>query len=129
MKARAVLIGLFVLVSFSASGAATPSPQPSNRAHTAVTVVGTIRTVQFRQSNALVTVTNGGNTTEVLVTPGTLIQAGASSAPRANFIGGGSQRLVNGYRTMTDLKPGTPVQIYTTQSAGKLTASILILQK
>lgn len=123
MISRLVLVGWLAFGSFGVAAAATTSPQAA-----AGTVTGTIRSVDFRQSNALVTVTSGNTTTDVLVTPGTLIQAGAT-APRASFVGGRSHEPMNGYRTMTDLRPGAQVQIYTTQSAGKLTASIVILQK
>ncbi|MFN2461325.1 MAG: hypothetical protein ABR591_11655 [Candidatus Velthaea sp.] len=111
----------------AASPTPAPTPCPSAPPVTANpgTVTGTIRCIDFQGGTAVVTIGGAQNAlTTVLVTAGTLIQLGSPSgpAPRAPATG-------SAYRGMTDLRAGTPVQAYTTLANGKLTATILVLQK
>jgi hypothetical protein len=98
-----------------APGHAPPASCAGGAAPAAATLEGRLTSVDFQAADALVCVKTAGATSAVLVTPGTLIQAGESS--------GGS------YRAISDLKPGERVKIFTALTGGKVIASIVILQK
>jgi hypothetical protein len=107
---------------------AAPAPCPTAAAVTTNPGVlnGTIKCLDFQRGNAIVTVGGQNEMTTVLVTPGTLIQGGLALTGLHAKPGG---MLTSGYRGMTDLRAGLPVQVYTTLAGGRLTATILILQK
>jgi hypothetical protein len=124
------------LILVAAAGASpalagTPPPCPSGATATTNpgTVSGTIKCLDFDRGNALVTVASGPNEmTTLIVTPGTLIQGNGMLAS-SNLRGRSNSIVSSGYRSMTDLRSGMPVQVYTTLTNGKLTATILILQR
>jgi hypothetical protein len=133
MFTRFVLSLILAAAAIGASPAlaAPPPPCPSGAAATTnpQTVSGTIKCLDFERGNALVTLASGpSETTTILVTPGTLIQGNAMLAA-SNLRGHSNSLVTSGYRSMTDLRPGMPVQVYTTLTNGKLTATILILQR
>jgi hypothetical protein len=132
MFTRFVLSLILVTAAAGAAPAlAGPPPCPSGAAATTnpQTVSGTIKCVDFERGNALVTVASGPNdVTTLIVTPGTLIQGNAMLSG-SNLRGRSNSIVSSGYRSMTDLRAGIPVQVYTTLTNGKLTATILILQR
>jgi len=121
-----VLAGASLCVAPAAAGTPTPCPSPPATTTNPGTLSGTIKCLDFQRGNAIITVAGQNETTTVLVTPGTLIQGGVALTGLHAKPGG---MLTSGYRGMTDLRAGLPVQVYTTLTGGKLTATILILQK
>src|SRR5471032_1289376 len=115
------------------AAAATPAPAPCSSAPAATTnpgtLTGTIKCLDFERGNALITIVSGQNEmTTILVTPGTLLQANGT-LPASTLRGRSNSVIGSGYRSITDLRAGMPVQAYTTLSSGKLTATILIMPR
>jgi Cu/Ag efflux protein CusF len=116
IRALASVLALMLTVVPAIASAATPAPasgcgDPSAPA-AAATYEGTIKSVDFQAADALVCLSTASTLVAILVTPGTLVQAADA---------GGK------YRAMSDIKPGERAKIITSRSAGKLTATIVIL--
>jgi len=107
----AVIISSLVLYSATASAAPKDSPAPAATASAADhprdggIIAGRITSVDYQRNIIAV------NRTPISVMPSTQIQG---SDP--------------GYRSITDLKPGMSVEVYTSQVAGKYIAQIITLR-
>jgi hypothetical protein len=108
----AFMVSSLTLVPFAVSAAPKDTPAPeatgapaAEHAHDGGIIAGRISSIDYQRNVIIV------NKTDITIMPSTQIQG---SDP--------------GYRTITDLKPGLAVRVYTSQVAGRYIAQIITLK-
>ncbi|GAC1543676.1 MAG: hypothetical protein NVS2B17_23810 [Candidatus Velthaea sp.] len=116
--ALAVIISGLSLVLPAAPALAAPCALLPAPAANPGTIAGTIKCVNADPANQFFNIASSDKSVTVFVPQGTLVQpAGKTDASSSS------------YRSFNDLKAGAAVTVYTTLTAGKLTATIVTLPK
>jgi len=125
MLARSIITALvcsLATVPFAAPALAAPTPapcimQPAPTVNPGM-LAGAIKCVNGDPANQSFNITSGDKTYTVYVPQGSLVQ------PAEKLVG-----TASAYRSFTDLRAGSAVTVYTTLTAGKVTATIVTLAK